>query len=35
MEQINAQLWKAALLNEHEAYANYRWTGYAAITPIN
>ncbi len=35
MEQINTQLWAAVLLNEYEAYANYRRTGYPAITPIN
>ena len=35
MDEINARLRAAVLLNEHEAYANYRWTGYAAITPIN
>ncbi len=35
MEQINTQLWAAVLLNEYEAYANYRRTGYPAITPVN
>ena len=35
MEQINTQLWAAVLLNEYEAYANYRRTGYPAITPVD
>ena len=35
MEQISNQLWAAVLLNEYEAYANYRRTGFPAITPVN
>ena len=34
MEQINEQIWAAVLLNEYEAYANWRRTGYPALTPV-
>ena len=35
MEQINEQIWAATLLNEYEGYANWRRTGYPALTPVN
>ncbi len=35
MEQINTQIWAATLLNEYEGYANYRRTGFPALTPVN
>lgn len=35
LEMIGEQYWAATFLNEYEAYANYRRTGYPAITPIN
>ncbi len=35
MEQINTQLWASVLLNEYEAYANWRRTGYPVLTPVN
>ena len=35
MEQINDQIWAATLLNEYEGYANWRRTGFPALTPTN
>ncbi len=35
MKMINEQLWSAVLLNEYEAFANWRRTGYPELTPIN
>jgi len=35
MEQVNTQLWAAVLLNEYEAFANWRRTGYPMLTPVN
>lgn len=35
MEQINNQIWASVLLNEYEAYANWRRTGYPTLTPVN
>ncbi len=34
MQQINEQIWAAVLLNEYEAYANWRRTGYPELTPV-
>jgi hypothetical protein len=33
LEQINTQYWIASLLNGPEAFANFRRTGYPALTP--
>ena len=35
LEQINTQYWAAVLLNEYEAYANWRRTGYPTLTPVD
>ena len=35
MEQINEQIWAATLLNEYEGFANWRRTGFPALTPVN
>jgi len=35
LEIINEQIWAAVLLNEYEAYANWRRTGFPTLTPIN
>ena len=35
LEQINEQIWAAVHLNEYEAYANWRRTGFPALTPVN
>ena len=35
MQQINEQLWAAVLLNEYEAFANWRRTGYPQLTSVN
>ena len=35
IEQVNTQLWAAVLLNEYEAFANWRRTGYPELTPTN
>jgi hypothetical protein len=34
-EQIGWQYWAVTLLNEYEAYANWRRTGFPALTPTN
>lgn len=35
MRQIGEQFWAATFLNEYEAYANWRRTGYPELTPVN
>ncbi len=35
LEQINTQYWIAVFLNEYEAYANWRRTGFPVLTPVN
>lgn len=35
MNQIHSQFWVASLLDEQEAYANWRRTGYPQLTPVN
>lgn len=35
MEMIGDQYWAATFLNEYEAYANYRRTGYPNLTPVD
>ncbi|NSL85365.1 SusD/RagB family nutrient-binding outer membrane lipoprotein [Chitinophaga solisilvae] len=35
MNQIHTQFWVALLLDEQEAYANWRRTGYPQLTPVN
>jgi hypothetical protein len=35
MNQIHTQFWAALLLDEQEAYANWRRTGYPALVPVN
>ena len=35
MRQIGEQIWAAVLLNEYEAFANWRRTGYPELTPVN
>ncbi|GAB5518726.1 MAG: SusD/RagB family nutrient-binding outer membrane lipoprotein [Rhodothermales bacterium] len=35
LEQINNQIWGATFLNEYEAFANWRRSGFPALTPIN
>ena len=35
MQQINEQIWAAVLLNEYEAFANWRRTGYPELVPVN
>lgn len=35
MEAIGTQYWFATLLNEYEAYANWRRTGFPTLTPVN
>ncbi|MCY4171542.1 MAG: SusD/RagB family nutrient-binding outer membrane lipoprotein [Bacteroidetes bacterium] len=35
MRMINEQIWAAVFLNEYEAYANWRRTGYPELTPVN
>nr|WP_295872353.1 SusD/RagB family nutrient-binding outer membrane lipoprotein [uncultured Chitinophaga sp.] len=34
MEQIHTQFWVALLLDEQEAYANWRRTGYPVLVPV-
>ncbi|RBL89541.1 SusD/RagB family nutrient-binding outer membrane lipoprotein [Chitinophaga flava] len=34
MEQIHTQFWAALLLDEQEAYANWRRTGYPVLVPV-
>jgi hypothetical protein len=35
MESIGEQYWAATFLNEYEAFANWRRTGYPELTPVN
>ncbi|WP_318344526.1 SusD/RagB family nutrient-binding outer membrane lipoprotein [Flagellimonas baculiformis] len=35
LEQINTQYWVAVFLNEYEAYANWRRTGFPTLTPVS
>ncbi len=35
MQQIGEQVWAAVFLNEYEAFANWRRTGYPNLTPVN
>lgn len=35
MNQIHTQFWAALFLDEQEAYANWRRTGYPVLTPVN
>lgn len=35
LEQINTQYWAATFLNEYEAFANWRRTGFPNLTPTN
>lgn len=35
MEAIGEQYWAATFLNEYEAYANWRRTGFPELTPVN
>lgn len=35
LEQINNQIWAATHLNEYESFANWRRTGFPALTPVN
>ncbi|MGX5817157.1 SusD/RagB family nutrient-binding outer membrane lipoprotein [Chitinophaga lutea] len=35
LSQVHTQFWIASLLDEQEAYANWRRTGYPVLTPVN
>jgi hypothetical protein len=35
MNQVHTQFWAASLLDEQEAYANWRRTGYPQLAPVN
>lgn len=35
LEMIGTQMWITTILNEYEAYANYRRTGYPMLTPTD
>lgn len=35
MNQIHSQFWVASLLDEQEAYANWRRTGFPVLVPVN
>lgn len=35
LEQINTQYWIVTFLNEYEAFANWRRTGFPELTPVN
>ena len=35
LEQINTQYWAATFLNEYEAFANWRRTGFPVLVPVN
>lgn len=35
MQQINEHIWAATFLNEYEAFANWRRTGYPELTPVD
>jgi hypothetical protein len=35
LEQINTQYWVATFMDEYEAFANWRRSGYPVLTPVN
>lgn len=35
LEQINTQYWVAGFMDENECFANWRRSGYPALTPVN
>lgn len=35
LEQINTQYWVTTFLNEYEAFANWRRSGFPVLTPVN
>lgn len=35
LEQINSEYWVATFMNGYESFANYRRSGYPALTPVN
>lgn len=35
LEQINTQYWAATFLNEYEAFANWRRSGFPVLTPVD
>ena len=35
LEQVNEQYWAATFLNEYEAWANWRRSGYPELTPVD
>lgn len=35
IEMINTQFWVATIFNDYESFANWRRTGYPALTPVN
>jgi hypothetical protein len=35
LQQINEQYWVAVFMDEYEAFANWRRSGYPALTPVN
>ncbi|MFZ6013539.1 MAG: SusD/RagB family nutrient-binding outer membrane lipoprotein [Bacteroidota bacterium] len=35
LEQINTQYWAATILNDYEAFANWRRTGFPVLVPVN
>ena len=35
MQQVNEQIWAATFLNEYEAFANWRRTGYPELVPVD
>ncbi|MFT4152317.1 SusD/RagB family nutrient-binding outer membrane lipoprotein [Parafilimonas sp.] len=35
LEQINTQFWASTIMNEYEAWCNWRRTGYPALTPTD
>lgn len=35
LNQINTQFWASTILNEYEAWSNWRRTGYPVLTPTN
>ena len=35
LNQINTQFWACTIMNEYEAWTNWRRTGYPVLTPTN
>jgi hypothetical protein len=35
LEQINTQYWIAGFMDENECFANWRRSGYPALTPVS